>query len=123
MIDKYNDDNIFAKIIRNEIPSEKIYEDNDILIIKDAFPDKNWTTHLLCITKIKYVNYSDFINHGYSHTILSFFKKIDDIAKKIGIDHYQILTNNGVRSGQEIMHFHVHIKSQEKIKIQEDEFE
>ena len=116
MIDKYNENNVFAQIIKNESPSEKIYEDNDILIIKDAFPDKSWATHLLCITKIKYTGYSDFINHAYSHTILSFFKKIDDIAKKIGLGDYQLMTNNGKSSGQEIMHFHVHIKSQHEIK-------
>lgn len=117
MIDKYNENNVFAQIIKNESPSEKIYEDNDILIIKDAFPDKNWTTHLLCITKIKYIGYSDFISHAYSHTIILFFKKIDEIARKNGLEHYQLMVNNGESSGQEVMHFHVHIKSQHKLNL------
>jgi histidine triad (HIT) family protein len=110
----YDKSNIFARIIRNELASEKIYEDEILLIIKDKFPDKKYKTHLLCLSKQEFIDFNDFVKNY--DKINEFFQKIRNILNDIGITHYQLSTNNGERVGQEIMHFHLHIKSHDEIK-------
>ena len=85
-----------------------------MLIIKDKFPDSRYKTHLLCLSKDGYVDFDEFIANYCP--IDNFFKKMREVLKNIGIDHYQLLTNNGERAGQEIMHFHIHIKSNDEIR-------
>ena len=109
----YDKENIFAKIIRKEILSDALYEDELLLIIKDKYPDKRYKTHLLCLPKGEYTNFHEFITHH--NKIHAFFQKIKDILQKINIEHYQLSTNNGDRAGQEIMHFHIHIKSNDEL--------
>jgi histidine triad (HIT) family protein len=118
MIKEYNQQNIFARIIRGELSSEKVYEDDVILIIKDKFPDKNWKTHLLAIPKGEFLHYSDFISNAKADLINIFFKTIDQVIKRHGLAHYQLVMNNGSKAGQEIMHFHVHIKSQDEFFLE-----
>jgi histidine triad (HIT) family protein len=104
----YND-NIFSKIIRGDIPCDKVYEDDKILCFRDINPVAR--IHLLIIPKNSYIDFTDFTSNSESTEIGNFFKKIDEIAKSINISSYQLRTNNGRDSGQEIMHFHFHLIS------------
>lgn len=105
----YNKDNIFARVIRRELPSNTLYEDDILLIIEDKFPDKRYKTHLLCLPKNDYVDFNDFASKsGY---VDRFFKSLRDVLDGLGLKHYKLVINNGADVGQEIMHLHIHIKS------------
>lgn len=111
----YDKNNLFAKILRGELSSEKVFEDDEVLVIKDKFPDKNWKTHLLCLPKNEFINFTHFIEISSDDQITFLFKKIDKIAKNLCLTSYQLLINNGEAARQEIMHLHIHIKSHESI--------
>ena len=116
-MESYDTNNIFAKILRQEFDSERIYEDSEILVIKDKFPDKNWETHLLFLPKRNFTNFETFCQ-SRDQEISRFFKKIQQITEYLGFRSYQLMTNNGKDAGQEIMHFHVHLKTHDKIPKQ-----
>ena len=80
---KYNDDNIFAKILRGEIPCKKIYEDEFILSFHDINPQKK--IHALVIPKGKYINLDDFSCNASNEEIVGLIKGINIVAKKLGI--------------------------------------
>ena len=105
----YNNNNIFAKIIRSEIPSDKVYEDDDVLFIYDINPVAK--IHVLGMPKIKCTNFVDFIEQSNEHTIKNFFNKILDVVKMLGLKEsgYRLITNSGLNGGQEVPHYHVHI--------------
>ena len=111
----YDENNIFAKIIRGEISCEKIYEDDDVLFFNDVNPVAK--IHVLGIPKTACINFSDFILKNDPETISLFFKKTEMIIDKLGIknDGYKIITNSGANGGQEVPHFHIHIIGGEKI--------
>ena len=113
----YDDNNIFAKIIRGEIPSDKVYEDENILFINDINPASK--IHVLAIPKTPFVDFSDFVSNNNLNSISEFFKKIDMVIDKLGIkkDGYKIITNSGINGGQEVPHFHIHILGGEKISL------
>ena len=113
----YDENNIFAKIIKGEMPCKKVYEDDSVLFIKDTNPAAE--IHVLGIPKKPNIDFSDFILKNNSREITEFFKKIHMVIEKIGIREggYKIITNSGVNGGQEVPHFHVHILGGEKIKI------
>jgi histidine triad (HIT) family protein len=105
---KYDKNNIFAKIIRGEIRSDKVYEDEFILAIKDINPAAK--IHILILPKAEFVNFSDFIQNSNKDNVYDFFNKIEIIAKNyLGISEYKLITNNGKSSGQEVMHLHFHL--------------
>ena len=79
----YNDNNIFAKILRNEIPCQKIYEDDYILSFYDINPQKK--IHALVIPRGKYVNLDDFSSNASAEEIIGLIKGINIVAKKLGI--------------------------------------
>ena len=112
----YDKNNIFAKIIRGEIPCEKVYEDDDVLFFKDINPTAK--IHILGIPKTPNIDFSDFILKNNSDQISEFYKKVNLVIEKIGIrdSGYKIITNSGDNGGQEVPHFHVHIMGGEKIK-------
>ena len=117
----YDDDNIFAKIIRKEIPCDCIYEDEQVLFFKDINPQAK--IHILAIPKEKVENFRDFIKSSKEETIIYFFKKVNEIINKLGLeeDGYRIITNDGLNSNQEVPHFHIHILGGENlggIKVQ-----
>jgi histidine triad (HIT) family protein len=105
----YDDSNIFARILRGEIPVKKIYEDEYAL----AFPDINpkAPTHVLVIPKGRYVTLEDFTAGAPAEAVAGFFKAVVTVAKQLGVDKsgYRILANNGRDAGQEVMHLHVHL--------------
>lgn len=105
----YDNQNIFAKIIRGEIPSTKIYEDECLIAINDINPVA--PVHILVIPKGDYRNFNDFSQKATPVQISHYFKKIADIAKEQGAEDYRIVSNNGSSSGQTIFHFHTHIIS------------
>ena len=115
----YNNNNIFAKILRGEIPCKKIYEDEHVLAFYDINPQKK--VHALIIPKRKYVNLDDFSSKASEKEITSLIKGISLVAKKVGVSNevkgggYRSLVNVGENGGQEVPHLHFHIFGGEKI--------
>ena len=112
----YNINNIFAKILRKEIPCEIVYEDNKVLFIKDVNPQAK--IHILAIPKKEVIDFSDFILQSDQETLQYFFYKIYDVIKELALDQsgYRLVTNNGKDANQEVPHFHVHILAGENLK-------
>ena len=112
----YDDKNIFAKILRKEIPCEPIYEDNKVLFIHDLYPEAK--IHILGIPKLPAVDFSDFITKSDTGGVQHFFCKMQDLIKEFGIDKsgFKIIMNSGDHGGQEIPHFHAHILGGETLK-------
>ena len=103
----YDTNNIFAKIIRGEIPSSKVYEDEYIIAINDVNPVA--PIHILVIPKGGYRNFDEFSQKARPEELTHYFRKISDIAKSQGAEEYRIVSNNGSSSGQTVFHFHTHI--------------
>ncbi|WDM85629.1 histidine triad nucleotide-binding protein [Ehrlichia sp. JZT12] len=103
----YDDNNIFAKILRKELPCNVVYEDEFVLAFHDIYPQA--PIHILVIPKDKYISFNDFI--GSSANITYFFSIVKKITHKFQLDKtgYRIVTNHGKQGGQVIPHFHVHI--------------
>ena len=115
---KYDDNNIFAKILRGEIPCKKIYEDKYVLSFYDVIPQKK--IHALVIPKGKYVNLDDFNQNASDEEIVGLIKGITLVAKKLNIsvengDGYRTLANIAENGGQEVPHLHFHLFGGEKI--------
>ena len=115
----YDKNNIFAKILRGEIPCKKIYEDEFVLAFHDINPQKK--VHALIITKGAYVNLDDFSSKASEREILGLIKGISVVAKKVGVSEevkgggYRSLVNVGENGGQEVPHLHFHIFGGEKL--------
>ena len=111
----YDENNIFAKILRKEIPSDIVYEDEFSLFFYDISPQAK--VHVLGIPKFPCTNFSDFLKNADDRNISSFFKSIQLVISKLNIeeDGYRLITNSGEHGGQEVPHFHVHILAGEKI--------
>jgi len=114
----YDDNNIFAKILREEIPCNKIYEDDFILSFHDINPQKK--IHALVIPKGKYVDLDDFSLNATPEEIVGLIKGINIVAKKLGISTevgkgYRALANVSDDGGQEVPHLHFHLFGGEKI--------
>lgn len=109
MYTEYNDNNIFAKILRGEIPCKKIDEDEHTLVFHDAFPKAKY--HVLIIPKQSYISYQDFSEKATEAEIISFTRMVGKVAASFGLDQtgYRLLTNHGSHSGQEVPHFHMHL--------------
>src|SRR5438045_3242054 len=103
----YDDSNIFARVLRGEIPSTKIYEDE----FAYAFPDINPAapTHVLVIPKGPYVSWDDFSEKASDAEIAGFVRVIGKIARNHVSEGYRVLANVGVNSGQVVPHLHAHI--------------
>ena len=114
----YDNNNIFAKILRNEIPCDKIYEDDYVLSFYDVNPQRK--IHALVIPKGKYVNLDDFTSKATSDEIVGLIKGINIIAKKLNISSdtgkgYRTIANVSEHGGQEVPHLHFHIFGGEKV--------
>ena len=114
----YDTNNIFAKILRGEIPCNKIYEDEYVLSFHDINPQKK--IHALVIPKGKYVDLDDFSLNASSNEMVGLFKGINIVAKKLGISTdigkgYRALANVSHDGGQEVPHLHFHLFGGEKI--------
>ena len=114
----YDNNNIFAKILRGEIPCKKIYEDEFVLSFHDINPQKK--VHVLVIPKGKYVDLDDFSDNASSDEIVGLITGINIVAKKLGISSkngkgYRALANISEDGGQEVPHLHFHLFGGEKV--------
>ena len=114
----YDDQNIFAKILRGEIPCKKIYEDDFVLSFHDINPQKK--VHALVIPKGKYINLDDFNKNASKDEIVGLINGISVVAEKLGISSakgngYRTLANINEDGGQEVPHLHFHLFGGEKV--------
>lgn len=105
----YDDGNIFARILRGELPSSKVYEDEHVLAFNDINPLA--PTHILVIPKRPYVSWDDFSERASDSEVVALTRAVGRIARDGGLVEggYRILANTGLNSGQEVPHLHVHI--------------
>lgn len=105
----YDDSNIFAKILRGEIPSKRVYEDEFALAFHDINPQA--PVHILVIPKRAYVSWDDFSERGTAEEIAGFVRAVGRIAREQGlvVPGYRLLANVGANGGQEVPHLHVHL--------------
>ena len=105
----YDDQNIFAKILRGEIPSKRVYEDEHALAFHDISPQA--PVHILVIPKGAYVSWDDFSDRGTEAEIAGFVRAVGKVARIEGLvaPGYRLLANVGANGGQEVAHLHVHL--------------
>lgn len=105
----YDDQNIFAKILRGEIPCDKVYEDDHVLAFNDIAPQA--PCHVLVIPKGAYVSMDDFSAKASEEEIVAYIRAINVIAKQVGVNEsgYRLIANHGVDGVQDVMHLHTHI--------------
>ena len=105
----YDRNNIFARILRGELPCKKVYEDAFALAFHDIHPQA--PVHVLVIPKGEYVSADDFSAKASPEEIAALFRAVGTIARELGVDKsgYRILANHGADSHQEVPHFHIHI--------------
>lgn len=105
----YDDNNIFARILRGEIPADKVYEDEHVL----AFNDIAHLTpvHVLVIPKGRYVDGDDFTANATDVEMASLMRAVGKVARDNGIAQsgYRMVSNSGPDAGQEVPHFHIHV--------------
>lgn len=105
----YDKNNVFAKILRGEIPSNVVYEDEAVLAFHDisaAAP-----VHVLVIPKGEYTSFHDFVTQAGAEEVAGFFSRVGKVAEDLGLvsDGYRLITNHGYNGSQSVAHFHVHI--------------
>src|SRR6187551_132895 len=105
----YDDSNIFAKILRGELPSKKVYEDEWALAFHDINPLA--PVHILVIPKGPYVSWDDFSDRASDAEMAGFVRAVGKVARdqQLVVGGYRLLANTGKRAGQEVPHLHVHI--------------
>ena len=105
----YDDQNIFAKILRGEIPSKRVYEDDFAIAFHDINPQA--PTHLLVIPRGAYVSWDDFSAHAPDAEIAGFIRAVGAVARAAGLVEpgYRLLANIGQDGHQEVPHLHVHV--------------
>lgn len=100
-------DCVFCKIVCGEIPSQKLYEDDDLIVIRDIEPKAK--LHYLCIPKEPFALLSE-MDEGRAELLKRCFQKISDLQKQLGLeDGYRIIVNQGENGGQTVLHLHIHI--------------
>jgi len=105
----YDDTNIFARVLRGEIPAKRVYEDEYALAFHDINPQA--PVHILVIPKGRYVSWDDFSERASAEEIAGFVRAVGHVAREQGLvaPGYRLLANVGANSGQEVAHLHVHI--------------
>lgn len=105
----YDPQNIFAKILRGDIPCKKIFENEHALAFHDIHPQA--PLHALVIPKGAYVSHADFAANASDAEIAGFTRAVGTVAKMIGAEEngYRLLANHGAHANQEVPHYHVHI--------------
>lgn len=105
----YDDQNIFAKILRGEIPSTRVYEDDHAIAFHDINPQA--PTHLLVIPRGPYVSWDDFSARASDAEIAGFVRAVGAVARAAGAvaPGYRLMANIGADGGQEVPHLHVHV--------------
>ena len=105
----YDDGNIFARILRGEIPSKTVYQDEWAVAFQDINPQA--PVHVLIIPKGRYCSFADFSAGASDAEIAGFTRAVGIVARQLGLDEpgYRLLANTGGHGGQEVPHFHVHL--------------
>ena len=105
----YDESNIFARILRDELPAKKVYEDEWALAFHDINPLA--PVHILVIPKGPYVSWDDFSEKASGEEIAGFVRAVGTVARdqRLVVQGYRVLANVGKRAGQEVAHLHVHI--------------
>jgi len=111
----YDDDNIFAKVLRGEIPSTKVYEDEWAIAFEDINPQAE--IHTLVVPKGKYVSWDDFSARAPDQEIAGFVRAVGKVAREKGLVEpgYRLLANVGENGGQEVPHLHIHLFGGQKL--------
>jgi diadenosine tetraphosphate (Ap4A) HIT family hydrolase len=114
-VQPYDPENIFAKILRGEIPCTKVYEDDHVLAFNDIAPQA--PTHVLVIPKGAYTSYDDFALNASDAEIVAYTRAIGKISKEVGVveDGYRLIANTREHGRQDVPHLHVHILGGEKL--------
>ena len=105
----YDDQNIFAKILRGEIPNSTVIENEHALAFRDIAPAA--PTHVLVIPKGKYVTFRDFARDGSKKEHSAFISAVADVVEAEGLSKngYRLIVNNGPNGRQEVPHIHMHV--------------
>ncbi len=105
----YDRDNVFARILRGEIPCKKVYEDEHVLAFHDVSPQS--PTHILVIPKGEYVSLDDFAEKASEAEMAALVRTLGQLARAQGVAEtgYRVLANTGAAAHQEVPHFHVHL--------------
>ncbi len=109
MTTEYDDTNIFARILRGEIPSDKVFENDHVLAFKDIQPRA--PVHVLVIPKGRYTSFADFSANATDEEVVALIRAAGKIAADLGLEDpgYRILSNVGSDGGQEVPHLHFHL--------------
>lgn len=105
----YDDQNIFAKILRGEIPNDTVYENAHVLAFRDIEPQR--PSHVLVIPKAPYVTFAEFAEKGSQAEHSAFVKAVGEVVEKEGIGEtgYRLIVNNGRDGHQDVPHVHMHV--------------
>ena len=105
----YDDSNVFARILRGEIPSRRVYEDEWAVAFHDIAPQA--ATHVLVVPRGAYVSFDDFSARASDAEIAGFIRAVGTVARQLGLaaPGYRLLSNMGEHAGQEVPHLHVHL--------------
>lgn len=105
----YDPNNVFAKILRGDLPCKKIFEDDVVLAFYDINPKS--PIHALVIPKGEYRNFNDFCKNASTEIVDRFFKTVVKISQDLGLDEngFRVVANCGPNSGEEVPHFHIHL--------------
>jgi diadenosine tetraphosphate (Ap4A) HIT family hydrolase len=105
----YDPNNVFAKILRGEIPCDKVWEDEHTLAFNDIQPKA--PSHVLVIPKGEYVSLDDFTANASDAEIAALIRAVGAVARQLGLPDsgYRILSNVGADGGQEVPHLHIHL--------------
>jgi len=111
----YDDDNIFARILRDEIPSKRVYEDDHAVAFHDI--NAQAPTHILVIPRGRYVSWDDFTANASDAEISGYIRAVGHVARAAGLVEpgYRLLANTGMDAHQEVPHLHVHIFAGRKL--------
>ena len=111
----YDHQNIFAKILRSELPYSTIFEDNEVLAFLDIAPQA--PIHVLVIPKGEYISLDDFTANASIEVVGRFFSRVSKIARDLDLAEsgYRIIANTGDDGCQEVPHFHIHICGGKKL--------
>lgn len=112
---EYDSNNVFAKIIRKEIPANVIYEDDYAMAFKDINPKA--PVHVLVISKAMVVNFQDFITHSSDEEIAGYMRAVSKVVSLLDLpaNGWRLVFNSGKNGGQEVPHLHAHILGGKKL--------
>lgn len=111
----YDDNNIFARILRGEIPAKKVAEDEYALAFHDI--GAKAPVHVLVIPKGKYLSIADFGSSATAEEITGFYRMVSKVAGDLGLTEagFRAIANTGINGGQEVPHYHIHLLGGKKI--------